>query len=142
MHAAFSIAILQKVMRWRVRTKPCASAKANTAALMRKRITRAFSALPRKKGSACDRTANSESIMTDEATSETPKRGPGRPPKHVRRQSMRKPVHSGNDGDPDRNEKYEFIPYEARDKFYIPHDVVESFRRDFGRVLMWVATEC
>jgi hypothetical protein len=41
----------------------------------------------------------------------------------------------------DRVEQYEFIPYEARDKFYIPADIVESFRRDYGRVLMWVALE-
>jgi hypothetical protein len=74
--------------------------------------------------------------MSDEQVeTKTPRRG--RPPKHVRR----KPIHSGRDAESDRIEKYEFIPYEARDKFYIPADIVESFRCDYGRVLMWVALE-
>jgi hypothetical protein len=83
--------------------------------------------------------------MTDEQqTTEAPaKRPPGRPrksPPHVRRSPVHQPVHRSND--PDRIEKYEFIPYEAHDKFYIPHDIVNSFRRDYGRALMWVSLEC
>src|SRR5262245_31783499 len=82
--------------------------------------------------------------MSDEtqADIETSKRG--RPKKtNAKRQPLRKPVHSGhNDPDPDRIEKYEFIPFEAHDKFYSPHDIVDAFRRDYGRVLMWVSLEC
>jgi len=76
----------------------------------------------------------------DESTST--KRGRPQGSRNARRQPLRKPVHSARDDEPDRIEKYEFIPFESRDKFYIPYDVVESFRRDYGRALMWVSLEC
>jgi hypothetical protein len=84
--------------------------------------------------------------MTDEqAETETPKRGPGRPSKrNADRQPMRKvkPPPERRYTDPDRLEQYEFIPFESHDKFYIPRDVVKNFEIDYGRRLMWVALEC
>jgi hypothetical protein len=80
--------------------------------------------------------------MTDEqqTETETPKRG--RP---KRSKTKREPLHQGphyDDGYGDRIEKYEFIPFESHDKFYIDRDTVKAFERDYGRRLMWVALEC
>jgi hypothetical protein len=86
--------------------------------------------------------------MTDKLEAETTeKRGPGRPRKrNTDRQPMRKvkppPVRRYDDGDPDRMERYEFIPFESHDKFAIDRDLVRSFEIDYGRRLMWVALEC
>jgi hypothetical protein len=79
--------------------------------------------------------------MTDEQSDS--ERGRSRGSRNARRQPLRKPIHSSRDDpDPDRIEKYEFIPYEAHDKFYIPYDQIEGFKRDFRRALMWVSLEC
>jgi hypothetical protein len=82
--------------------------------------------------------------MTDEQTETSAKRSPGRP-KAKRRSVDREPVHKGphyDGGYGERIEKYEFIPFESHDKFYIPLDIVKSFEREYGRRLMWVALEC
>jgi hypothetical protein len=52
---------------------------------------------------------------------------------------MRKPVRS--DEEEYRDQRYEFFPYEARDKFYIPKDVTDSIERDWGQALVWMALE-
>jgi hypothetical protein len=83
--------------------------------------------------------------MNDEqADTETPKRG--RPKGSAsKRRVKREPVHQGphdDGGYGDRIEKYEFIPFESHDKFYIPADVVKDFERDYQRRLMWVSLEC
>src|SRR5262249_30037317 len=81
--------------------------------------------------------------MSDDQQAETAKRGPGRPRKqNANRAPLHNPAHRGRDDDPDRIEKYEFIPYEAHDKFYISPDIVKDFERDYGRRLMWVSLEC
>jgi hypothetical protein len=71
--------------------------------------------------------------MSEQPETETPKRG--RPPKHVQRKPMR-----GDDEEP-RNLNYEFHPYEARDKFYIPKDVTDAIEREWEQALMWMALE-
>src|SRR6516162_6102756 len=81
--------------------------------------------------------------MSDEA--ETEKRSPGRPKgAKTKRRSVHEPVHNGPHGDdeePDRDQRYEFHPYEARDKFYIPKDVCDAIRDEWGQALQWMALE-
>jgi len=82
--------------------------------------------------------------MSDEqADTKTSKRPPGRPKgsKGKRRNADRDPIHKPMRENNDRAEMYEFIPYEAHDKFYIDRDIVKSAERDWGIALMWVALE-
>jgi hypothetical protein len=84
-------------------------------------------------------------MSNEQEADTTEKRGPGRPKRQpVHRGLRREPLHRGprNDaGYGDRIEKYEFHPYEAQDKFYIPKDVIDSIERDWGQALMWMALE-
>jgi hypothetical protein len=77
--------------------------------------------------------------MTDETQNETTPRKRGRPPKHIQRQPLHKPVH-GHDDD-GRIEQYDWVPYEAADKYFIPQETVKAFERDWGQALVWAALE-
>jgi hypothetical protein len=82
--------------------------------------------------------------MSDkQADTETPKRGRPRG-STSKRQPVHRPVHRGphgDDDDPDRVEKYVYVPHEARDKFYIQKDITDSIERDWGQKLQWMALE-
>jgi hypothetical protein len=87
--------------------------------------------------------------MTDEQaettdTTPNPKRRPGRPKGSTsKRRTERRPMHRGRDRDdlPDRVERYEFFPFEARDKFFVQKEVTDTIERDWGMKLCWFALE-
>jgi hypothetical protein len=83
--------------------------------------------------------------MTDEANTETLKRGRPRGTSKVKPPPIRRePVHRGPHGggeEPFHNPNYEFYPHEARDKFYIPKDITDAIERDWEQKLVWFALE-
>ena len=80
--------------------------------------------------------------MSEQEISDAPAKRPGRPrgSRNARRSPRREPAHRGWD-EPDRNENYEFIPYEARDKFYISKEIIDAIARDWQQALGWKALE-
>jgi hypothetical protein len=77
--------------------------------------------------------------MIDETqTDETPKRGR---PKGAKTKPKPPPQRRYSGDDPDRMERYEFIPYEAHDKFYISKEQTDAIERDWQQALGWKALE-
>jgi hypothetical protein len=77
--------------------------------------------------------------MSDEQQAETAKRPPGRPRGAKTKPKPPPPRRHGDD--PDRMERYEFRPYEARDKFYISKEQTDAIARDWEQALEWKSLE-